>query len=257
MKLTSLLKIFGWLLLTSSLCMAGSNANDSHDPNMSQFFEQDKKQTQGEYCARCVENAMSPLSVYGLGDVRAALKKTDSAHRQTMESSVSLKEESASKTDVNLYTSSFDQETARLLAEKIKTNSATPISTIKIFYRQEIASSRQIMLQQIRKALKNQFSSQDSSAQGSSGSSAGAEDSSLIKVGDYVNFNGQKIRIEMYSFSDQRSNAKMQWIAGDGKPKLESSYYYSLDPQSQINVSSSLAGSKRNSIMIQFVQAWE
>lgn len=254
MALTSLLKIFGWLLLTSSLCMADANIND---PNMKQFLEQDKKQTQGAYCASCVEGAMASSSLYNLNiDVRAALKETKPTDRQVTRSAISFKDDSNSSVVVDLNTSSFDQETARLLAEKIKSNSVSTVSTIKIFYREDLASMRQAILRQIRQALQNQSASQSSSSQASK-SSADAEDESSIRLGDYVNFNGQKVRIEMYSSSDENSNARVQMIASGGKPRLESSYYYALDSKSQVNVSSSLAGSKRNSITVQFVRAWD
>src|SRR3990167_2426333 len=109
MTFTSLLKIFGWLLFAGSLCMADSGATDSLDPNMRQFFEQDKKQTQGEYCARCVESSMTPSSIYGLDiDLRAALKKTEPTRRQATKSVISSKESSSSQIFVNLDTSSFD-----------------------------------------------------------------------------------------------------------------------------------------------------
>lgn len=258
MTLTSFLKIFGWLLLTSSLCMASSNGTESLDPNMRQFFEQDQKRTQSEYCARCAESAMTPSSIYGLDiDMRALVKKTEPAHRYSTKSTISLKEDPNTGIDVNLDTSSFDQETARLLAEKIKSNSVSTVSTIRIFFREDLASMRQAILRQIREAFKNQSLSQGSSPQGFSEAFADTEDKTSIKVGDYVKFNGQKVRIEMYSFSDKHTNTKMQLVTGGGKPKLESSYHHAFDSQSQIDVTSSLAGSKRNSISIQFVRAWD
>lgn len=258
MTLTSFLKIFGWLLLTSSLCMADSKGADSLDPNMRQFFEQDQKRTQSEYCARCAESAMTPSSTYGLHiDVRAALEQTKPTNRQATKPAISSKENPNTGIDVNLDTSSFDQETARLLAEKIKSNSVSAVSTIRIFYREDLASMRQAILRQIREAFKNQSLSQGSSSQGSSGVSADPQEGSSIRVGDYVKFNGQKVRIEMYSFSDEHTNTKMQLVTGGGKPKLESSYHHALDSKSQIDVSSSLAGSKCNSISIQFVRAWD
>ena len=245
-----LIKFFGLiLLLTGSLSIADSLRANPSDPNLSQFLPSDQKQTQGEYCARCVEEALetSRFSNSVIPSVREAIRKMTEEDRRSPQGPINRLPPALSPNSsdpgnrffVNLDTDQFNRETARLLAEKISANSASIGSSITIIYRQELADQKQAILRQVREAIRSQLPAGDSGVDGTL--TTDSQGNINLLPGNFVQIRGRKVALQMYSAEDVSTSAKVHVVGDDGRPKMVGSYSHSIDRLTQINVSSGLA----------------